>query len=231
MNLNEFYENLDANQRSVKQLPALFKPKNISPVLGSKSDPKNPMSGYLVGANEAVETSPTWYIKIDGKVVKNSNNEPFTYDDEEAARRAAIVMKAKPFNHGKKFTLSPKSSSVAEGIASEDVISNVKKLGDYLQDVATSIRKDPTLINKNLSGSSNDLSPAVKTIQTDDGHEIKIHGNEDDGFRISVKNKPMKSNFKTIDEATMACEIYCAHRKNHQNLNSDYVEEKSTGHI
>jgi multidrug efflux pump subunit AcrB len=44
----------------------------------------------------------------------------------------------------------------------------------------------------------NNVSPAVKTITTDDGKEIKIHGNEDDGFRITIKNKPHSAQFESF---------------------------------
>jgi hypothetical protein len=39
---------LNAQQRGVPQLPALFKPKHIR-ALGSKTDPAHPMDGYMVG--------------------------------------------------------------------------------------------------------------------------------------------------------------------------------------
>lgn len=45
---------LTTQQKSVPQLPALFKPKKIS-VLGAKTDPKHPMAGYAVGADESVD--------------------------------------------------------------------------------------------------------------------------------------------------------------------------------
>lgn len=45
---------LTKQQKSVPQLPALFKPKHIS-VLGSKTDPEHPMKGYAVGADESVD--------------------------------------------------------------------------------------------------------------------------------------------------------------------------------
>ena len=115
--LDQIAERQDPQQKSVHQLPALFKPKNISPVLGSKKDPANPFKGYFVGGE-------------------------------------------------------------SQEHATEDVVSSVKKkLGDYLQDVATAIKKDPTLIDK--VSQEDFVGPAVKTITTDDGHEIKIHGNED----------------------------------------------------
>ena len=39
---------LNPQQKSVKQLPALFKPKHIS-VLTAKTDPEHPMHDYMVG--------------------------------------------------------------------------------------------------------------------------------------------------------------------------------------
>ena len=120
-----------------------------------------------------------------------------------------------------------RKAGVREGAetATEDVISTVKrKLGDYLQDVATAIQKDPDLLDK-VDQAIDQVGPAVKTVKTDDGHEIRIHGNEDDGFRISIRNRPGQSKFKNLDEAVMACEMYCAHRRNRQ-ATADYIEEK-----
>jgi len=44
---------LNPQQKSVDQLPALFRPRDISPVVGSRTDPAHPMKGKLVGANES----------------------------------------------------------------------------------------------------------------------------------------------------------------------------------
>jgi hypothetical protein len=46
---------LNKQQKKVHELPALFKPKNIS-VLSNKTDPQHPTKGYFVGA-ESVELS------------------------------------------------------------------------------------------------------------------------------------------------------------------------------
>ena len=112
--------------------------------------------------------------------------------------------------------------SVASGMTSEDVLSTLKrKLGDYLQDVATAVNRDNNLVGQ-LPNDIDQIGPAVKTITTDDGKEIKIHGNEDDGFRISINSTPMKSKFNNIRHAEIATEMYCAHRKS---KSKDYVEE------
>jgi hypothetical protein len=120
----------------------------------------------------------------------------------------------------------PKSWMFKEDITQEDIITKLKaKLGDYLSDLGQQIKKDPALQDKLSAKTPGDqVGPPVKTLTTDDGHEISIHGNEDDGFRISIKNKQTPSKFDSLDEAVMACEMYRAHRRK-QALNADYVEE------
>jgi hypothetical protein len=120
----------------------------------------------------------------------------------------------------------PQNWMVKEAVTKEDIITKLKaRLGDYLSDISKEIKKDPDLIDKLAAKSAGDqMGPPVKTVTTDDGHEIQIHGNEDDGFRISIKNKPAATKFANLDEAVMACEMYCARRRK-QALNADYVEE------
>ena len=120
--------------------------------------------------------------------------------------------------------------AIKQGVAeskntTEDVISTVKKkLGDYLSDLSKEIKQDPDLKDK-LERDIDQIGPAVKTLKTDDGHEIKIHGNEDDGFRITIKNKEAKTRFRDLDEATMAVEMYCARRRGAV-MEKDYLEER-----
>jgi hypothetical protein len=186
-------EGLDANQTSVKQLPALFKPKDISPVLGSKTDPKNPMKGYFVGGES-----------IDDDVEEDTSSFGHELDLD-----------------AKQLELDPVHP------VAEDVISAVKKkLGDYLKTIEDEIRTDPDLKDK-VNTNIDHVGPVVKTLTTDDGHEIKIHGNEDDGFRITIKNKPSKSKFENLDHAVIACEMFCNRRRQQPVETQDYVEEKN----
>jgi hypothetical protein len=120
----------------------------------------------------------------------------------------------------------PQNWMVKEDVTKEDVISKLKaKLGDYLSDLSKEIKSDPDLVDKLAAKApGNQMGPPVKTVTTDDGHEIQIHGNEDDGFRISIKNKSAATQFKNLDEAVMACEMYCAQRRK-QTESADYVDE------
>lgn len=66
-------------------------------------------------------------------------------------------------------------------------------------------------------------SVAVKTITNECG-DWEIHGNEPTGFEIRLGNRPMKSRFKTIDEAEMALEMFAARRRK-ADQSQDYIEE------
>ena len=113
---------------------------------------------------------------------------------------------------------------VKETVTVEDSLSDIKKrLGDYLQDIKSGAKVDDKELSK--KNDEDKLGPAIKTIKTDDGKTIKIHGNEDDGFRLKINEKMHSAKFKSFDEAQMACETYVAKRKSAME-NQDYVEEK-----
>jgi len=106
----------------------------------------------------------------------------------------------------------------------EEVLSKLKsKLSDYLGDVAKAV-KDTDLGDKSTTKS--DRVNDVKTLMTDDGHEIRIRGNEDDGFRITIKNQDSKSKFSTIKEAEIAAKMYCKRRAGKPQLPQDYESER-----
>ena len=112
-----------------------------------------------------------------------------------------------------------------ETVTVEDSLSDIKKrLGEYLQDIKSGAKVDDKELSKKAS-KEDQLGPAIKTIKTDDGKTIKIHGNEDDGFRLKINEKMHSAKFKSFDEAQMACETYVAKRKSAME-NQDYVEEK-----
>jgi hypothetical protein len=290
-------EGQNAQQKSVPQLPALFKPKDISPVLGAP-EKQHPTHNYFVGGESAEldEVSLGDYSKKAGmsKAMAQMNKAfgyPGDHDTTIAKRSAGLgraktrsdtaraaatassqasaeqalrdkyagvdidaeIAKLKPaiaqayndYQYGASNTWSQgrdeynrlsakvqelerakKIQGLAEGVAKEDVVTKDRKsLGDYFQSVADAVKTDPALKDKVVQ--HNDMvGPAVKTITTDGGHEIKIHGNEDDGFRITVRNRPMKSTFKSLDEASIACEMFC-NRQRQIAQSADYVEERT----
>jgi hypothetical protein len=164
----------------------------------------------------------TFYLRINGRIWRK-NGEPVALQGRERAVRAGQTIKDRDPTREVVITRTPQDKppiAESQNPTYEDILTGLqKKLGDYLQDVATAVKKDPDLIDK-LPQDTRDIQ-AVKTIRTDDGHEIKIHSNEDDGFRISIKNRDIRSTFRDLDEAVMACEMYCARRRH-----ADYLDEK-----
>ena len=179
---------LNQQQKSVDQMPALFRPKGIK-VLGNKKDPTHPAKGYFVGG--------------EGK-------EPYC----DACDRV-------------------ESQCICDRKVAEDLLSNVRRtLDDYLQDIEQKLskQKDRELINKageEIQKDPLDSLMPVKSINTEDGHEIRIHGNENDGFVIKIKNRPLRARFRSLDEAETMCELMMGARRNRQQeaIAQDYVEE------
>lgn len=292
---------LNTQQKSVKQMPALFKMKSQGPVLGGDPDAKAPSQGYFVGGESEEPTvnrggynrlrdrkdyldkreilfrqltpgiDPDTRDAIKDRLAqleKAAEMSGLKEDETSNPMRDAVLGRIRRGRldliekYGLDRVLSAvddvtegdddwyeigssdvsayvnrvedllrdhygSRDEVAESATTEDVISTVKKkLGDYLQDIATQIKTDPDL--KDKIPQTIDNLKTVKTITTDDGKEIKIRGSEDDGFRITIRNKELPSRFDDLDEAVMACEMYCARRRKmqEQNLNNDYLEER-----
>jgi hypothetical protein len=258
-------ESIDAAQKSVKQLPALFRPQKTSPQLSGPYPGQNATLGYLVGEGDETgygsEVGDTGADSTPDGVAPDTKSFLESQDDASAVERAIlhrIMMQHSSLlgRYGPQAVMDAArdvaefvgdvdeigssdvsayvrnveqvlaSQGLSEAKATEDVISTVKKkLGDYLSDLSKEIRSDSDLKDK-LPQDMNNVSPAVKTIVTDDGKEIKIHGNEDDGFRITIKNKPHSATFESLDHAVMACEMYLQSPSMRTTHNEDYLEEQ-----
>ena len=244
---NDIYtilENLDAAQRSVKQLPALFRPADTSPQLAGPYPGRNATLGYLVGEGEEqtnpmaqavtrriVNQHPEWIVKYGVEflmqVIDDVTEGQDDWEEIGSSDVSAFVNmvgdQLRDRGGDRSEMADRRPFAEAKEAATEDVLSTMKKkLGDYLQDVATAIKKDPDL--KDKIPQAIDQIKSVKTMKTDDGHEIKITGNEDDGFRVSIRNKESNTKFRDLDEATMAVEMFCARRRSAAE-SADYIEE------
>jgi len=63
----------------------------------------------------------TWYIRANGKIVKDKMGTPYQYRNKETATKAARTMMAKSFNAGKKFVLTTKPED-EQGVMEGDVL-------------------------------------------------------------------------------------------------------------
>jgi hypothetical protein len=209
---------LNADQKTVKQLPALFKPKDISPTLSKTPYQDHPMDGWLVGEQELDVEEADKEIVEEAKVdeeklldkVKKSLTDYLASVEEKLEKKIDRDLGQKPADRdiGKKDKnnkdLVAKEQELGEDPTEEDPV---------IQDTTPPIQ-NPTYAE----------SACVKSMVLENGAMFEIHGNEHTGFEIRHGNRTMKSRFKNIDEAAMAIEMFRARQKK-DNESQDYIEE------
>lgn len=65
---------------------------------------------------EKQEKSGTWYIRLNGKLIKDKAGKPYSFHGKAAANKAAITMQAKLFNQGKEFMLTTNPNDKSQGV-------------------------------------------------------------------------------------------------------------------
>lgn len=216
---------LNPQQQSVKQLPALFKPRDISPTLSKPPYQKHPMDGWLVG---------------EGKVCEKCDCDPCECDDEKITE--AQANEEKLLDKVKKSFIDyldsvedrVKKDADLKDKKSEDT--DLKKKEKKDRDLIAKIKEDPT----EQEPANTDLAPtqpvqdptysvsspsAIKTMTMEDGRTCEIHGDEAQGFEIRHGDRALKSRFRTVDEASMALEMYRS-RCRQRAQSADYIEER-----
>ena len=185
---------LNTQQKSAEQVPALFKPKQIH-ALKDKTDPKHPMDGKLVGESSLEKTMNNVEENMLDKVRKDLNS----YLD--------ALKKDTKIDHD----LVDKAKDAMD--ANEDVIdedpTESEPPDDYKPDPVT----DPVMPES-----------AVTVVAMEDGKSCEVYGDKDRGFEVGHNGRRMKTKFNTLDEATMAIEMYkkrCAT----ESTNPDYIDE------
>lgn len=216
---------LNQQQQSVPQLPALFKPKNISTTLTKKPYQKHPMDGYMVGdsvepkkssldeAMQEVEEDMLDRVKgqfadyleklekenhLDKHLVNKAKHDLKIGDDREVDENATWDQDVQPIG-------DPGDTEVAHGV--EDHIA-----------AAVAAPASP------MSAVSE--SPA-KTYTLEDGTCLECWGDDDRGYEVRHGERKLPTRFPNIDHADMAVKLYQKRRQSaQQDQNQDYIEEK-----
>ena len=81
-------------------------------------------TGFARGARdpEGQDSAPdtrTWYIRLNGKLIKDKQGMPYSYRGKAAANKAAVAMQAKLFNKGKEFVLTTNPNDPQQGVAEQ----------------------------------------------------------------------------------------------------------------
>lgn len=201
---------LNRQQKSVPQLPALFKPENISPVLGSNNQ-KKPLGKNMVGDSKEPVALARHMSAIDEDLLSRVKQDLGQYLDYLEAK--------------KDDDIDDKKKRLVRQAAEKVQDRNPAKSGNQDEYSET---EEPM-----LSGTAQ-MSPVsvgesdqpVKVMQLEDGSCLECYGNDDRGFEIRLGGRVLPSRFRTLDEAEMAVEMFRAHRRGlPQDPSDDYLEE------
>ena len=214
---------LNAQQKSVGQLPALFKPHNISPTLTKKPYQKNPLAGKLVGDSIEPRQSPLEeamqeveedmvsrvkgqfadYLeklekenKLDSHLVNKAKHDLDIGDDGEVDENATWDSDVAPIG-------DPADTEVAHGVE-DDLAAAVAKPAAPMAAVSE--------------------SPA-KTYTLEDGTCLECWGDDESGYEVRHGERSLPTRFPRIDHADMAVRLF-QKRRQRQDQSQDYIEER-----
>ena len=238
---------LNTQQKSVPQMPALFKPKTQK-ILGGNPNAKNPMSGYAVGgceeseefdeepleeavANEdvleKVKKSFNDYLKSVADEVKNDSDikdKKIGDSDLKAKDRQDRDLIAKESVISADDADDEPWHGIKDPELLKDLIADAQVMDyDEFYDEYSSYFDDPEEFWDNYHNQDVVESAAIKTITNECGL-WEVHGDEHTGFEIRHGNRRLPTRFKNLDEAEMALEMFniCRHRRDEA---ADYIDE------
>jgi len=218
---------LNPQQRSAGQLPALFKPRDISPTLSKKPYQKHPMDGKLVGdsvepkKNALEEAMQGIEEDMLGKVKANFADYLEKLERENRLDRR-LVRKAKAELN---IDDDPQTESEVEENATWD--QDVQPIGDPADsEVAHGIEDHIAAAVAAPAAPMSAVSEApVKTYAMEDGSCLECWGDDKQGYELRRNNKALPSRFRTPDEADIAVRLF-QKRRQKQDLSQDYIEER-----
>jgi len=117
MNLNDLYEMRDprdAYQRDVDNSTSGF---------GKNSQAYRADGGANDERHDLDQQSSTWYIRLNGKLIRDKSGNPYSFQNKAAANKAALTMQAKLFNKDKEFMLTTNPNDKSQGVA-EAIVSS-----------------------------------------------------------------------------------------------------------
>jgi len=220
---------LNPQQKSVPQLPALFKPKKIK-ALGAKTDPQHPMKGYAVGADESVESTKSALeeamAKVEedmlGKVKADLNNyldrleKKMAGDDGQREKGTPDLDRLEKKTRIDRDLIDKAVSAVQKGQAEEQQVAEDPTEQDLMTAPPPAPVEDPVLPES--------MGP-VFTMEMSDGTCLECWGDEGRGFEIRREGRAMPSRFPKADHAKMAMDLF-RNRWEREDRGQDYIEER-----
>jgi len=217
---------LNPQQRSVNQLPALFKPRNISPTLTKKPYQRHPMDGKLVGGESARPSHNALeeaMQDVEEDVLSKVKRDLTNYLDklEQQVHR----------DDGRRDSETPELDKLAKKQHMDrDLV--VKAKDAVAKHSTEEVSEDPTQqelsVHAPLEPQVNPTLPesaAVKTYNMGDGAVLECYGDQENGFELRRGSRRLPTRFDSLDHADMAVRLYQKHLAQ-QDPSQDYIEER-----
>jgi hypothetical protein len=219
---------LNKQQQGVPQLPALFKPQNISTTLTKKPYQKHPMDGYMVGdsvepkkpslgeAMQEVEEDMVSRVKgqfrdyleklekenkLDTHLVNKAKHDLDIGDDQEVDEQE--VEENATWDQDVQPIGDPADTEVAHGVE------------DHIAAAVAAPAAPMSAVSE---------SPA-RTYTLEDGTCLEAYGNDESGYEVRHGERKLPTRFPRIDHADMAVKLF-QKRRQQQDLSQDYIEER-----
>ena len=200
---------LNKQQKSADQLPALFKPRDISPTLTKKPYQKHPMDGKLVGDSIEPTKSPL----------------------EEAMQEVEEDMLSKVKRTFVDYLERLEDDNKIDSHLVRKAKDELDIANDPDPENESEIQEDPTqqdfdVVPAQAPIEAPTLAEApVKTYPMEDGSMLECYGDEAKGFEIRHGERKLPTRFRNVNDADMAVKIF-QKRNNKPQGNQDYLEER-----
>lgn len=195
---------LNRQQQSVRQMPALFRPKRISPVLTARQDPQHPAAGMLVGASESQ------HMASEDLLGKKKSLADYLTDIQDRRPDRDLSQVAADRELGQRA----KSRDLVRKPAMEDPT----QFNPVIQQPSP-VKNYPTYATE---------MACVRSMTMENGSVMEIRGDDESGYHVRCGQRGLRTKFVSLDEAEMACEMYMARSRQQasaQVLDQDYMEE------
>ena len=219
---------LNPQQKSVHQLPALFKPRSISTVLTSKKDPDHPMKGELVGDSERPKQNALdeAMVDIEEDMINKVKQDLTHYLDQLQQKIADDGRRDRDDTPIDKLQ---KKQNIDRALKAKAIDAVAKKQAED----SHALDEDPTqqeigvepppppIQNPQLPES------AVKSYAMQDGTTLEAYGDQTRGFELRRGGRKLPTRFRNMDDADIAVKLFQKRKANQeQDLDQDYIEER-----
>jgi len=212
---------LNKQQQGVPQLPALLKPRNISPTLTKKPYQAHPLDGYMVGENALAEAMQEVEEDMISRV-KGQFADYLEKLEKENHLDSRLVRKAKAELN---IDDDPQTEDEVEENATWD--QDVQPIGDPADtEVAHGVEDHiaAAVAAPAAPMSAMSESPA-RTYTLEDGTCLECWGDDESGYEVRHGERSLPTRFPRIDHADMAVKLF-QKRRQRQDQSQDYIEER-----